>query len=157
MNTQLNLIGKRINMAPQTHRRWLVVLMYAAFAVLIEVWCSYDAPRLATWCLFGAVGLNLVLLHLVGRSSEATDERESHRWDYAYARAYLWPGYCLVFALFASGLTKKLTPISPSTIPALHAFEAQFPYMLLMAAGVLYVSLPQAILLWTEPDIMEAE
>ena len=157
MNTQLNLLGKRLNMAPRAHRRWLVVLMYVIFAALIEVWFSMDAPRVATWCLFGAVALNLVFMHLVGRSNEASDEREVKRWDHAYARAYPWLGYWVVFALFASGLTKKLTLISPSTNPALQAFEAQLPYMLLMAAGILYVSLPQAILLGTEPDILEAE
>jgi hypothetical protein len=29
----------------------------------------------------------------------------------------------------------------------------QLPHFLLVATGILYVTLPQAILLWTEPDM----
>jgi cytochrome b561 len=153
MNTQLKVLGKRLNMAPRVHRRWLVVAMYAIFAAILEAGWTYDAARGPAWCLLGSVPLVLILVNLVGRSNEAKDERESGRWDHAYARAYPWLGYCLVFALFASGLAKKLAQFSSSTSPALHAFEAQLPYMMVMATGVLYVTLPQAILLWTEPDM----
>lgn len=153
MNTQLKLLGKQINMAPRLHRRWLVVAMYAVFAVLITAWFSDYAPRFAAWCLIGAVGLQLVLLHLVGQPSEATDERESHRWDQARSRAYPWLGYCLLFAL---GTTQLHTKVNEALHPTLFATFQQLPYSLLMAAGVLYVTLPQTILLWTEPDLEEA-
>ena len=153
MNTTLLMLGKRVNMARRSHRRWLVVLIYAGFAALVLAWFSNYAPKLAAWCLIGAVAFQLTILHLVGRSSEATDERESHRWDHAHARAYPWIGYCLLVALFTSPLTRTGQASALAT-PALHG---QLPYMLLMTAGILYVSLPQAILLWTEPDILEAE
>ena len=35
MNTQLNLLGKRIDLAPRSHRRFFVVFIYAGFAVWI--------------------------------------------------------------------------------------------------------------------------
>ena len=45
-----------------------------------------------------------------------------------------------------------------SVLPlALRAFLAQLPKVLLWATFFLYLTLPQAILLWTEPDIEEAE
>lgn len=149
MNTQLNLLGKRINMAPRAHRRWLVALIYAAFAVLVAVFSDY--ANFAAWCLIGVTVLHLALMQLVGRRNEATDEREVSRWDHAYARAYPSIGYCLVFALFSSGLTQRLSSALGSA--GWRALLAQFPYMLLMAAGILYVTLPHAILLWTEPDM----
>jgi hypothetical protein len=40
--------------------------------------------------------------------------------------------------------------------PAVRAFVDRLPFGLLIAAGILYYTLPQAILLWTEPD-MEGE
>jgi hypothetical protein len=39
--------------------------------------------------------------------------------------------------------------------PALRAFFARLPWGLLIAAMMLYYILPQAILLWTEPDMEE--
>lgn len=153
MNTQIPLVGRRINMAPRAHRRRLVVMMYLIFAVLIVVWFSQPAASLVAGCMIAAFALLLLILHLVGRPSEATDERERHRWDHASARAYPWLGYVLVFAMFTSQVHRK---VNAAIHPALHDALQLLPYGILMAAGVLYVTLPQAILLWTEPDLDSA-
>ncbi|MGD1107866.1 MAG: hypothetical protein ABR865_12545, partial [Terracidiphilus sp.] len=46
--------------------------------------------------------------------------------------------------------------ITPLSSAALREFLAPLPFILLMATLFLYVTLPPAILLWTEPD-METE
>jgi TRAP-type C4-dicarboxylate transport system permease small subunit len=174
MNTQLAFVGRRINMAPRTHRRWLVALIYLISTVLIVAWAwfsryaagslAYDPTtsslawawfsRYAGWfaagCLIAVVALYLLILHLVGGPSEATDEREKRRWDQVRARAYPWLGYVLLLALGTSQVHRN---VNATIHPALHGILQQLPYSILMAAGVLYLTLPQAILLWTEPDM----
>lgn len=150
MNTQVVFLGKRINMAPRVHRRWLVVATYAAFAAFIVAVFWFSRSVFYTWCLIAVVAVSIMVSHLVGRPNQATDERESYRWDHATARAYPWIGNCLVLALLTTQLHGKVTEAAH---PALFATFQQLPYSVLMAAGVLYITLPQAILLWTEPDI----
>ena len=152
MNTQLELLGKRINMAPRTNRRRLVIVMYAAFAAMITVWYSRYDGWFAAWCLMGGVALVLIVLLLVGEAREASDEREAHRWDHARARAYPWLGFMLLLAMGTSQVHRN---VSASLHPVTHAALQRLPWALVMAAGVLYLTLPQAILLWTEPDLEE--
>lgn len=155
MNTQLAFVGRRINMATRTHRRWLVALIYLISTVLIVAWAWFSrhgASFAAAGCVIAFVGLlYLPILHLVGEAREATDEREKHRWDQARARAYPCLGYALLLAV----LTWPLHANKASTAlhPELHGILQQIPYGILMAAGVIYMTLPQAILLWTEPDM----
>lgn len=154
MNTQVVFLGKRINMAPRLHRRWLVVATYAAFAAFIVAVFWFSRSVFYTWCLIAVVAVSIMVSHLVGRPNQATDERESYRWDHATARAYPWIGNCLVLALLTTQLHGKVTEAAH---PALFATFQQLPYSVLMAAGVLYITLPQAILLWTEPDMESAD
>jgi hypothetical protein len=152
MNTQLELLGKHVNMAPRAHRRWLVVSTYVAFAAFIIALFWFSKSLFYAWCLAAVVAVSIMVSHLVGRPSEATDERESYRWDHATARAYPWIGHCMLLALLATQLNSKM---SEGAHPALFAIFWQLPYSILMAAGVLYITLPQAILLWTEGDMEE--
>jgi hypothetical protein len=154
MNTQLELLGKCINMAGRAHRRWLVVATYFAFTAFIVAVFWFSGTFFYLWCLIAVVAVSMMVSHLVGRRSEATDERQSYRWDHATARAYPWIGHCLLIALVTTQLHSK---VSEAAHPALFSTFQQLPYSLLMAAGVLYITLPQAILLWTEPDILEGE
>ena len=153
MNTQLNLLGKQISMAQRAHRRWLVVATYGAFAALIIAVFWFSRSMFYAWSLIAVVAISIMVSHLVGRPGDASDERESYRWDHAIARAYPRIGNFLVFALIATQLQGK---VNDTAHPALFATFLQLPYSLLMAAGVLYITLPQAILLWTETD-METE
>jgi|SRR5579863_3561954 len=153
MNTQLVLLGKRMNMAPRTHRRWLVVATYAAFGAFIVAVFWFSRSLFYAWCMVAVVTASLMVSQLVGNPRDATDERESYRWEHATARAYRWLGYCLLIALMTTQLHSK---VNATAHPAFFAAFQQLPYSVLMAAGVLYITLPQAILLWTEPD-METE
>jgi hypothetical protein len=154
MNTTLDLLGRHINMAPRVRRRGLVVLTYVAFAAFIIAVFWFSKSLFYAWCLIAVVAVSIMVSHLVGRRSEADDERESYRWDHATARAYPWIGHCLLVALVTTQLHSK---VSEAAHPALFATFQQLPYSMLMAAGVLYITLPQAILLWTEPEMESAE
>jgi hypothetical protein len=149
MNTQLAFVGRRINMAPRTHRRWLVALIYLIFTVLIAAWAWFSrhgGSLAATGCMIAGIALCLLILYLAGAPRDATDEREKRRWDQVRARAYPWLGGVLLLA----GFTWQLRAIGNAE---LHGILQQLPYGILMAAGVVYMTLPQAILLWTEPDM----
>ena len=154
MNTQVTMLGKRINMATRVRRRWLVAATYAAFAFFIVAAFWFSRSLFYAWCLIAVVAASLMVSHLVGRRDEAADERESYRWDHATARAYPWIGHCLLAALITTQLHSK---VSAASHPALFTTFQQLPYSLMMAAGVLYITLPQAILLWTEPDMEDGQ
>jgi hypothetical protein len=153
MNTQLAFVGRSINMAPRTHRRWLVVVIYLIFTALILAWAWFSrhgGSLAASGCMIVGIALCLLILYLAGAPRDATDEREKRRWDQVRARAYPWLGGVLLLA----GFTWQLPAIVNATLhPELHGILQQLPYSILMAAGVLYLTLPQAILLWTEPDM----
>jgi ABC-type transport system involved in cytochrome bd biosynthesis fused ATPase/permease subunit len=85
----------------------------------------------------------------------SNDERELRRRDAAHWISYRYLGWVVIAAFFVAYLKNLL----PNAWDSLHVPPAIFDtliYCLLMAAFVLVFTLPQAILLWTEPD-MEAE
>lgn len=151
MKTELVVLGKHVSVASQSRRRWLVAVIYAAFAAIIVAWSMANAKTGALCLIFG-VAFVLLFIGIGGSSSDPADERENRRREHAYFLAYGRLGGMLVLALFASYF-KGPNPITPLAGPVLRATLMQLPYMFLMAAGALYVTLPQAILMWTEPDI----
>jgi hypothetical protein len=149
MKTDLVLFSGRINMSTKTSRRWLVLLIYTGFAALVIAWFSgYLRTTVALAIILAYAFVN----KFVGESS---DERERNRREHAHYVAYRYLGYVLILALFAAYF-RSPNPITPVLNPAIQAFLFQLTYGLLMADGILYFTLPQAILLWTEPD-MEQE
>jgi hypothetical protein len=81
------------------------------------------------------------------------DERETHRREHAYARAYYPLGGFLTAGFLAWGLFQGPNPITSLLPIGVQAFVTQLPLILLTAAGMVYITLPRAILLWTEPDV----
>ena len=156
MKTELNFLGRRIKMASRIRRRQLVVLIYVGFTALVLAWFSEPAQTFAAWCIVLAYSLLLAITSLVGNGYDSGDEREIYRRDHAHFMAYRSLGYVLVLALFAAYF-RGPNPVTPALAPALRSFLYQLPYELLMAAGVIYLTLPRAILLWTEPDMEEAQ
>jgi hypothetical protein len=65
--------------------------------------------------------------------------------------AYKWWDLTLIPAMAAVGL--KNNAFYPGWDPAVRMFIDRLPFGLLIGAGILYYTLPQAILLWTEPDM----
>jgi len=84
--------------------------------------------------------------------STRNDEREMVQRDRAHYRAYgiLGGVNCVLFAVFVDS-TEGLHMLPKIPIPL-----GTLAYWFMLANFVLYLTLPQCILLWTEPD-MEAE
>ena len=165
MNTEYSVGNIRIHFESRSRRRRLVVLVYAVMAVFDLRYAAYlvQGPdwlvRHVPWfvCLLGIlfVVLFIVFTWLTNDIRLRGDERETHRREHAYAKAYRPLGYFLAAALFAS-FFRGLNPITPILPLTIRAYLLQLPFMLLFAIVLIYATLPQAILLWTEPD-MEAE
>jgi len=154
MKTDFVLLGAHISFASRTSRRWLVVLVYAGFALAEIAWFFQRRTFTPVAMIVGLLSL-MALTALAGSGYEGGDEREEHRRDHAYYVAYRPLAWVLVLALFAAGV-RGLYPSFPLVNPFVRAVFDQLPYAVLVSGGILYATLPQAILLWTEPD-MEAE
>jgi uncharacterized membrane protein YfcA len=155
MRTEYVVGNIRIPFASQAHRRRLVKLVYASLALfLFAQFTDYLRPIVSV-CLILVVGLMLIFTWLAGDMRTRGDEREIHRRDHAHYVAYWSLTYGFLGALFA-GYFRGPNPITPLLPLALRGCLMQLPSVILWATGILYVTLPQAILLWTEPD-MELE
>ena len=160
MRTDFILLGIRIDIASQSRRRWLVALLYSAFALLIVAWCAFDVQSTWNFILFAV--FILLARFLGGRSYddgllpafEGGDERERYRRYRAGYIAYEWLDLAFFPALIAAAV--KMNPHLLPANAAAHMFVDRLPYGLMIAVGILYYTLPQCILLWTEPDL-EAE
>ncbi len=163
MKTEVVLLGRNISIASRRRRRLLVTLLYAGCAVLVfAAW--FPVFRLQkVWALLILLAFARIARFLGGRYEQGGilppvdcgDERELHRRDHAYFLAYWWWDFTLLPAIFAAGF--RINGIPATWNPELRAFLYQLPVALLLASGILYYTLPQAILLWTEPDMEEAE
>jgi hypothetical protein len=186
MNAELVFFGKSVDMAARRRRRVLVVLIYAVLAALLVALIHWRmAGAYLFWAIllacrlflggYDAGGLikpfngkrprradappSLLLLKLrvyqlmpdANGESYRSDERELHQRDHAHYRAYQALAIACIVPWFYSAM--RLKPDWLNWIPV--APDAVY-YGLMMAILTLFLTLPQAILLWTEPD-MDAE
>lgn len=79
------------------------------------------------------------------------DERELHQRDRAHYQAYQIIGFAVILPMFIASMRL----IKPALVPISISSDELY-YGLALLGAVLFVTLPQCILLWTEPD-MEAE
>jgi hypothetical protein len=191
MRAELIILGKRLDMAPQAHRRTLVVLIYALMAALMTAFWFIDrwhttgaemifATILVNRFLLGGYNFGglikpfsgkaprnrniaqpspflLLTLHVYPSYSEPeesdyrNDERELQQRDRAHYQAYQWLSVALVVIwLFVN--FKNFTPKLLNWIPVPTDL---LTYGLALATIVVALTLPQSILLWTEPDMTE--
>jgi hypothetical protein len=171
MNTEYAIGNLRIHFESRARRRCFVALCFAACAVLDLATCLLN-PKLnpginlhlketaGAWIICGSatlyIALWIVLTWLAGDGRGRRDERERQRLEDASSRAYPILGYC-IGASFLAACFAGPTPITPLSPPALREFLLPLPFLLLMATFYLYLTLPPAILLWTEPDMEEAQ
>jgi hypothetical protein len=161
MNTQLAILGRRINVASRSRRRQLVVLLYLVFAILLIAFFALNGSSTITIIVF--LGGSFLQKLLGGRHHDGGvvppvdqgDERDMRRRDHAYFVAYWWWDFALIPAFLSLGL-KNIQPSGQWGL-LLHAFAERLPWGFLVAAMILYYTLPQAILLWTEPDMEDLE
>jgi len=188
VRAELVLMGKRVDMAPRTNRRALVVLIYAGLAALMAgLWMVDGWHVTGVYLVFATILVNRLFLGGYGigglikpfngkapKRSEApppflmlalrvyqpapeeseyrSDERELRQRDRAHYQAY----QVVTVALAVVWLLADWK-LSASRLLAWVPVSADLMlYGLVLAAIVVSVTLPQALLLWTEPD-MESE
>ena len=168
MRTEYAVGNTRIHFESRARRRWFVALIYA----VLLVWAVLGAFEITqrflngkvtagtAWIVAGCgslfVALWIVFTWLAGDQRARGDEREMHRREHAHFRAYYFLGYGVLAALFASFFADP-NPITPLLPLAMRTFLIKLPQMLLMDTFFIYLTLPQAILLWTEPDMEEVQ
>jgi hypothetical protein len=143
------------SISSRARRRWFVALVYAVLAAMALAGFSVRTKTVtSTWisvgCMILFVGLFIVFTGVAGDMRARGDEREMYRRDHAHFMAYRLFGYFFVVAIVARYF-KGPHPVAPPLSMALQGALVQLSF----AAFFLYLTLPQAILLWTEPD-MEA-
>lgn len=158
MNTEYAIGNIRIRFESQARRRSFVSLFYAAVALICLAWCSFNPKQNAgAWILSGCLvlltGLAIVFSWIAGNMQAPGDERETHRREHAHLKAYSLFGRLVVALLIADAYFKGRNPITPLLPQALRGGMVDWPSALFLASGLLYLTLPQAILLWTEPDL----
>lgn len=165
MNTEYAVGKIRIRFESRARRRWLVMLFYAVLAALGVVWSSMQSHSRPSfpmaWIDIGLgilmVALFVVLTWLSGDIRMFGDERETNRREHAYAVAYrVLGGFTLTAVLLASSVWGP-NPVTPFLPPAARLVFTRLPLILLLMISLLFITLPQAILLWTEPDMEEAQ
>ena len=167
MNTEYAVGNIRIHFESRARRRWFVALFYLMLAsfgfmgLFNSSGFSVSANAATrTWIILSCMGLctviSIVFARVSGDVCARCDEREIHRRDHAHFKAYYFPIYVLIAAIFASYF-KSPNPIASLASPASRAILLQLPNFLMMSAFLLYITLPRAILLWTEPDLEEVQ
>jgi hypothetical protein len=160
VNTEYAVGSLRIRFESRARRRAFVALFYAAVAVICLVWCSFNPKQMAgAWVLSGCmilgVALSLVFSWISGDMRIPGDEREMYRRGQAYCKAHSFFAKLVVAGLMGEIYLRGRNPISPLLPLALRGGMVSWTVALLMAACLVYLTLPQAILLWTEPDMEE--
>lgn len=150
MRDRMTLLG--MDMARRAHRRWLVATIYLG---LVVVWVldSTSGEQHGVLLLVLATILNWLVLGGYGRNglikpfatcapsgapaSWHNDERELARRDRMHFQVYRY-----VIALLMLGYALRYPP-----------FHAELGRSIVLGGLVLALTLPQALLLWTEPDV----
>jgi len=159
LKTEYAVGNIRIHFESRARRRWFVALLYALLAVCDVAGFTTNAKDTASAWIISAglilvVGLVIMFTGVAGDMRSRGDEREMHRRDHAHYLAYRFITYCFIAALFASYF-RGPNPITPLLPVVLREFLRQSPNIILAATAIVYITLPQAILLWTEPDMEE--
>jgi hypothetical protein len=158
MNTEYAVGNIRIRFESQARRRWFVALFYSAVTVICLAWCSFTPKQSSgAWilsaCMILGVMLAVVFSWIAGNMHALGDEREMHRREHAHFKAYSLFGKLVVAILIADAYFRGHNPITRFLPLSLRGGMVDWPSALFMAAGMVYLTLPRAILLWTEPDM----
>ena len=159
MNPDYVVGNFRIRFASQKRRRRFVVLVYSAFGLLdLTGFLDSKQDSLRAWTVAGSmivvVALVVIFTGVVGDMRFAGDERENYRRDHAHYLAYYRLGSGLVATLICSSIVHS-PGITVHFSAAVRGYLEHLPIVMLVGTGILYMTLPQAILLWTEPDMEE--
>jgi Ca2+/Na+ antiporter len=165
MNPEYAFGHIRIHFESRARRRWLVALFYALMAALFFAPFSAHPNALTVWIVSGygilLAALFIVFTGVAGDPYYRGDEREAHRRDHAHFLAYriLLFGFLAVFFCYFAAIPFARFFMEPNSSSLFLPVEltGSFKQHFLIAPICIFIgSLPQAILLWTEPD-METE
>jgi hypothetical protein len=188
MRAELIILGKRLDMAPQTHRQTMVVLIYAGLATLMTTFWFMDRWRVTgAYMIIATVFVNRFLLGgynfgglikpFSGKAPKRSapspflvlalrvypsyaepeerdyrnDERELQQRDHSHYLAYQG----LTIALLAIWVIMDLKAVGPGLLSWIPVSTDLLLYGLTITAIVVSQTLPQSILLWTEPNMPE--
>jgi hypothetical protein len=145
MRDRMSLLG--IDMAPRANRRWLVAVTYLSLMTVFAIICAQGGDHAIILILLATI-INGVVLGGYGRgglikpfATRRNDEREVHRRDRMHFYAYRFVVALLLLGYVLGG--------DPFNYP-------QLSRALFLGGVVIGLTLPQALLLWMEPDV-EAE
>jgi hypothetical protein len=166
MKTDLVLFGKRFDVASRARRRRVVITFYAVFAViLVAAWLSGDDPgggwfTAAFTILVGPLLGGYLSFNLFGSkglvdsfATKDSDERALKRRDQAHWLAYRHLGNVVIVAFLVEYLRHSSLLRYVQAIGMGPAWLERITYDLLQIGYILFLTLPSAILLWTEPDL----
>jgi hypothetical protein len=187
MKAELIIMGKRLDMAPRTHRRALVVWIFAGLVGLMASLWLLDRWRVTgAYMIFATILINRLLLGgynfgglvkpFSGKAPRAwmepppflalglrvynpvaeegeyrNDERELQQRDRAHYFAYQG----LTIGLLVIWLAANAQAFAPRLLAWIPGSAGPMVYGLTLMVVVLSQTLPQAILLWNEPDLAE--
>lgn len=162
MNTELAVGNLRIHFESRARRRGFVALFFSVVSVFCLAWSSFNPKEnVGAWIISGCMILGVVLAiiftSVAGDMRAPGDEREMYYRAHAYMRAHSVFSKIVVVALMVGYFFKGHNPVTSFLPAVLRGGMVQWSQALLMAIGLVYISLPQAILLWTEPDIDPAD
>lgn len=155
MRDTMSLFG--MNMSRRGNRRWLVTVMYLSFLVVwVLIWTRGGdngiplilLATIANALVLGGYGRRGLVKPFLARTPfgspgpSSNDERELHVRDRAHFYVYRF-----VVALVLLGYALGGNPFQ----------HPQLGRGLILGAVVLGLTLPQAVLLWIEPDVEMAE
>lgn len=185
MRAELILLGKRVDMAPRMHRRILVGLIYACFAILMATFWEIDRwHTTGVYMIFATFFVNRFILggYYFGGLIKPFNGKAPRRSDvpppYVMLALRMWkPGpvgneyrndereleqrgqahYVSYQVLTAALALVWLIADWKLKTPRLLAWIPTSPDVLLygfvLSACVVAITLPQSVLLWTEPDM----
>jgi hypothetical protein len=99
------------------------------------------------------LGLYMRLTSSLPEGDWQSDERETKLRDRAHYQAYQW----VSGALGALWLLSAWATAKSTSFPILHSVAEWLLYPVVLISVILMLTLPQAMLLWTEPDMEEVD
>jgi len=187
MRAELDLMGKRIDMAPRARRRTLVVILYASLVLIMGAcWFGDRWHTSAAYLILLTIPVNRLFLggfyfgglikpfsgkpprrntapppylFLALRVYKAEPEENEYRNDereLAQRNSAFYLAYTPITVFIALlWLLMNFRDHIPRLLERFSVPVDSLLYGLATAAAIAAVTLPQAILLWTEPDMEE--
>lgn len=162
MNTEYAVGNLRIHFESRARRRWFVAFFYAVVAGFGFAPFTAHPDTLTVWIVGGYsvvfAAFLIVFAWIAGDPRLRCDEREMHRRDHAHYVAYriLLYGFLALFSWYfvVTPAVRYFSGLNSSSLYLRLVLSGSPEQHFLFIPICLFLgSLPQAVLLWTEPDM----